>query len=89
MSKLYSYNAIDNLISKLGNDYNYECCQIFESVVADGYWICVSPDDNHYYFIISEVYLNDRSSAHKIRRCMKLSKKNEQLLCEYYAYGTR
>lgn len=89
MSKLYSCNAVESMISILENDYGYECCQIFESVVADGYWICVPPDDNHYHFIISEVYLNEWSSAHKIRRCMKLSKRNEQLLIEYYAYGTR
>ena len=89
MSNLYSYTAIDSLISTLENDYGYECCQIFEGTLGSGNWICVPPDDNHYYYIVSEVYLNEWSSAHKVRKCSKLSKANEKLLVEYYAYGTR
>ena len=86
--QLYSYKAIDELIAKL-DELGYECCQIFDSVVASGNWICVPPDDNHYYYIITEKVLNEWSSAHTIRRCKKLSKANEKLLVEYYAYGTR
>ena len=89
MKTYYSYKTVDDLVRRLQDEYDYECCQIFEGTLGSGDWICVPPDDNYYYYIIKEVPLNSQSSGHTIRKCSKLSKVNEQLLIEYYAYGTR
>lgn len=85
---LYSWRVVDELIGKL-NELGYECCQIFDSVVASGSWICVPPNDDYPYYVIGEKVLNEWSSAQTIHCCKKLSKVNERLLVEYYAYGTR
>lgn len=87
--KLYSWRVVDDLIRELEENHGYECCQIFDSVVASGSWICVPPDDDYPYYVIGEKVLNEWNSAQTIHRCKKLSKVNERLLVEYYAYGTR
>lgn len=79
--KLYTYKAIDDLISRL-SEHGYECVQTREGVLGSGDWICVPPDKYRYHLIIHEVVLNEWSSAHTIRRCSKLSKANQKLLEE-------
>lgn len=83
----YDYHEVDKLINDLF-ELGYENCQIYEGSLGSGDWICVPPDDDHYYYIIVEKALNEWQSGHLVKRCSKLSKKNEQALNHYYACGT-
>ena len=53
----------------------WEPIQLNEGGVGIGDWVLIAPDDDHYNFVIREVYLNEWSSAQTVRRCSKLSKK--------------
>ena len=74
MKKYYSYEAVDEFISEMGNR-GYEAIQIDEGCLGSGSWVLVAPDEKHYNFVIREVALNEWSSGHTIRRCAKISKK--------------
>lgn len=63
---------------------------VVEGVLLDSY-VCIAPDDRHWNYIFYEHYLNEWSSAYKVRRCSKISKrverwmeKNEQDMECYY-----
>ena len=78
---LYDYEEVDSLIGRL-SEQKYDCHQIDEGTLGSGNWICVAPDDEHYHFIINEVYVNPWCSAHTIRRTRRLSKRNIALIAE-------
>ena len=71
--RLYTCGAIDNALAKLDSD-GYELVQLREGVLGCGDWCCIPPREGMYYFIIREVPLNCWSSAHSVRRHMKLGK---------------
>lgn len=78
MSGLYGCDAIAKLIADTA-DIGYECVEIEEGTLGYGYLVLIAPEcpqEGYYYknFIIQEVYLNEWSSAHKVRTCRKLSK---------------
>ena len=86
MQALYTITATEEFINKL-YALNYTCVQLNEGGVGIGDWICLSNDSKRYNFIITEVYLNEWSSAQKIRAQAKLSKKNQKALADLgYAY---
>lgn len=72
--KLYSYKAVDELRDRLRDELGYTSIQLREGVLGSGDFLCIAPDDKHYHFLIREVYLNEWSSAHTIRRLSKISK---------------
>lgn len=78
MSK-YTVSAIDSLLSKL-SEMKYELYQIQEGCLGCGDWICLPPDEKHYGFEIREVYLNEWSSAHTVRRFRKVSRRQWNLI---------
>ena len=61
---------IDSMIKK-----GWDCVQLDEGVLGVGDLVLIAPDDNHYNFVIREVYLNEWSSGQTIRKCAKLSQK--------------
>jgi len=72
--KYYTYEVVDELISKMANA-GYEIVQLNEGSLGSGDWVLIAPNDTMYNFVIREVALNEWSSGHTIRRCAKLSKK--------------
>lgn len=75
MSKnLYSMGAIDKLLNELVGNRGYDFIQLRDGVLLDGDFILVSPDDEHYSYVVREVYLNEWSSAYTVRRTAKISK---------------
>lgn len=74
----YDYEQIETFMQKLRDNYNYECVQTWEGCLGIGNWICVPPDEKHYFFIIHEEYANEWSSRHWIMKCRKLPKEWEE-----------
>lgn len=72
--KLYTYQAVDDLRNRLRNEHGYTSIQLREGVLGSGDFLCIAPDEQHYHFLVREVYLNEWSSAHTIRRVGKISK---------------
>ena len=69
---LYSYKAVDALIDELVPQ-GWEWISFSEGTLGRGDGVLLSPDDRHYSFEYREVYLNEWSSAHTIRRFSKVS----------------
>lgn len=75
MSKnLYTMNAIDKLCNELIGNRGYDFIRLRDGVLLDGDFILVSPDEEHYSFVVREVALNEWSSAYTVRRTAKISK---------------
>ena len=72
---LYTFRAVDDLRDRLVNEYGYNTIQLHEGVLGSGSFVCLAPDDKHYNFVVREVYINEWSSGHTVRRCAKISKK--------------
>ena len=72
--RLYGYNDtqkfIDSMIEK-----KWEYIEIDPGSLVIGHAVLLAPDDKHYNFEITEVFLNGWSSAQKIRRFAKISKR--------------
>ena len=71
---LYTYKAVDDLRDRLRNEHGYTSIQLREGVLGSGDFLCIAPDDKHYHILVREVYLNEWSSAHSVRRLSKISK---------------
>lgn len=84
--KYYHYKDLLDFIDKLSGK-NYECVQTWEGSLGIGNWICIPPDDKHYYFIIHEEYLNSQSSIHSMMKCSKFPKKWEAELKHWEKYS--
>ena len=78
-SSLYSSSMIENFINSLNNE-GFDCYCIDEGVLGMGHWICLSNAPQKWNFEIKEVYLNEWSSAHTIRKFRKLSKRQDALI---------
>ena len=72
--KLYSYRAVEDFYNERLAPLGYEWLQIREGTLGIGDVLFVSPDEQHYHFVVREVYLNEWSSAQTIRRTAKISK---------------
>lgn len=73
MSKLYSCKAVEQLMGLYGEKENYKCYALDEGTL--GYGLMVLTADGYKPAVVTEVYLNEWSSAHKIRFYDKLPKK--------------
>lgn len=71
--KLYSSQQITDLAQKYTLEYNGECMQIEEGVLGHGKLLLMAPDRKT--IVVTEVYLNQWSSAHKIRMYNKCPQK--------------
>jgi len=71
---LYTYQAVDDLRDRLRNEFGYTSIQLREGVLGSGDFLCIAPDEKHYHFLVREVYVNEWSSAHTVRRLSKISK---------------
>lgn len=71
---IYNISSTQEFISNMIEN-GWDCVQLNEGVLGCGDLVLISPDENHYNFVIREVYLTAWSSGQTIRKCKKLSKK--------------
>ncbi len=87
MSGLYSCSAIQNLIDK-ADALGYEMAPMSEGTLGYGSFVliapkCANPKKYYPHIVVEEVYLNEWSSAHKVRKCKKISKALETRIQKY------
>lgn len=75
MRGLYSLKAVEQAVNEL-EKAGYEII-VIDGCLIDSY-VCIAPDENHWNYIFYEHYLNEWSSAYKVRRCSKISKRVER-----------
>ena len=73
MSKLYSCKAVEQLMHSYGEREGYKCYVLEDGTL--GYGLMVLTADGYKSAVVTEVYLNEWSSAHKVRFYNKLPKK--------------
>lgn len=73
VTNVYSISGTGELINECLDD-GYELVQLREGVLGHGDLVLIAPDDNHYNFIIREVYLTAWTSGQTIQRRKNLSK---------------
>ena len=84
MKNLYTLSSIDKLISDcMEIGYAMETC--YEGVLGYGKFVLISPDERHWNFIVTEVALNEWSSAHSVRKCRTISKALWMEIEKHYA----
>lgn len=71
---LYDYHQVDALIDRYISKGG-EALQVNEGTLGRGDWFLFDHSGNLKFIIIREVYLNEWSSAHKIRMYNKMPKK--------------
>ena len=76
---LYSYQDVDRLISDY-TEKGGEALQLNEGTLGSGDWLLYDYRDKLKFIIINEVYLNEWSSAHKVRCYNKIPKKFQKIL---------
>lgn len=81
MTKIYTLTACENLMDKY-HEAGGECITVEEGTLGLGTVICFG--DGLKTTIITEVYLNEWSSGHKIRMYNKMPKKYENMLEKWY-----
>ena len=82
MKGLYSCSAIAGLIEN-ATGQGYELVQFRPESLGYGGFVLIAPRPDWENVVVEEVYLNEWSSAHKVRRCRKISKKLQKLIREY------
>lgn len=82
MKGLYSCSAIAGLIEN-AEQQGYELVQFKPESLGYGGFVLMAPRPDWENVVVEEVYLNEWSSAHKVRRCRKISKKLQKLIKEY------
>ena len=84
MKNLYTLSSIDKLINEcMEAGYMMQTCH--EGTLGYGKVVLVAPDEHHWNFVITEVYLNEWSSAHSVRKCRTISKTIQMEIDRYYA----
>ncbi len=72
--RIYSFQDVDKFVSDM-IEKGYELIQLRDGVLGIGDSVLISPDAEHYNFVIREIHLNEWSSGHTIRRASKISRK--------------
>ena len=75
----YTLKTCQDLIDRYVNEYNGECTTLEEGCLGLGA-VLLHNAEGKKSIIIKEVYLNDWSSTHTIRKYNKLPKKYKQLI---------
>lgn len=70
---LFSYVEIEKAFDDVLSPVGYEWIQLQEGSLGLGKVLFRAPDDKHWNYVVREVYLNEWSSAHTIRKCAKIS----------------
>lgn len=72
---LYTLESVEKLIEELESKHGYSMETISEGTLGLGKVVMIAPNDNMYNFVIQEVYLNEWSCEHSVRRCARISKR--------------
>lgn len=78
---VYSLSVVDDLMQRCA-DLGYEFVEVEEGSLGYGHMILLAPNDDYMNVEITEVYLNEWSSGHKIRKFNKISKRIQKLIEE-------
>lgn len=78
---VYSLSVVDDLMQRCA-DLGYEFVEVEEGSLGHGHMILLAPNDDYMNVEITEVYLNEWSSGHKIRKFNKISKRIQKLIEE-------
>lgn len=84
MKNLYTLESIDRLINDCVENHGYIIQTCHDGILGYGKIVLTSPDDLHWNFIITEVPLNEWSSAHSVRKCRAISKSLQAEINAYY-----
>ena len=71
--KLYTSTQVEQLVNIYLNEYNGECIQLDEGLLGHGKLVLKAPGRK--IVVVTEVVLNEWSSAHKIRLYNKCPQK--------------
>ena len=82
----YCLSAVESLMQRCA-DLDYEFIEIEEGVLGYGHLILLSHRDDYMNVEITEVALNEWSSAHKIRKFGKISKRIQKLIDDAHEVG--
>ena len=82
MKGLYTCSAIAGLTAN-ATGQGYELVQFRPESLGYGGFVLMAPRPDWQNVVVEEVYLNEWSSAHKVRRCRKISKKLQKMIEEY------
>ncbi len=74
MKNLYTLASINKLIDDCVNNHGYTIAQIRDGSLGYGKMVLVAPA-GYWNFVIEEVYLNEWSSGHTVRKCRAISKR--------------
>ena len=80
--KLYSFTEAEKLINRY-IDAGGNAAQINDGVLGIGNWLLYDYSNKLKFFVITEIYLNEWSSAQKIRSYNKIPKKYLQQIEKY------
>ena len=83
---LYCLSAVEALMQRCA-DLDYEFIEIEEGVLGYGHLILLSHRDDYMNVEITEVALNEWSSAHRIRKFSKISKRIQKLIDDAHEEG--
>jgi hypothetical protein len=72
MQNVYTGKSTQSFIDQM-IDKGYELVQLREGVCGLGDLVLLSNDEQKYNFVIREVYLNEWSSGHTMRKAAKIS----------------
>ena len=83
---VYNLSTVEALMQKC-MDLGYEFVEIDEGTLGYGHMILLSHDERYMNVEITEVYLNEWSSGHKIRKFNKISKRIQKLIDDAHEIG--
>lgn len=76
---VYTYKQVHALISRY-IEKGGEALQTSEGVLGSGNWLLYDYNGRLKFIVITEIYINEWSSAHKIRKYRKIPKKYQKIL---------
>ena len=82
----YNLSTVEALMQKC-MDLDYEFIEIEEGTLGYGHMILLSYDDRYMNVEVTEVYLNEWSSGHNIRKFNKISKRIQKLIDDAHEIG--
>lgn len=74
MKQMYTLKSIKKLIEDCTGKHGYTIAQIRDGTLGYGKMVLLAPP-GYWNFVIEEIYLNEWSSGHTVRKCREISKR--------------
>lgn len=72
MKQMYTLKSIEKLIADVTENHGYTIAQIRDGSLGLGKLVLIAPP-GYWNFIIEEIYLNEWTSGHTVRKCRAIS----------------